>query len=80
MRFARSGFNGSFPNDPYPEGCEGIAFGKTRAAMMGTNHAQVDRILYPDKGKVTIEKLKYAATPVSRQLRFELAQLHPLSS
>lgn len=39
---------------------------------MHTSRAQVDRILDPDKGKVTIETLQRAAALVGRQLRFEL--------
>ena len=39
---------------------------------MHTSRAQVDSILDPEKGNVTIETLQRAATLVGRQLRFEL--------
>ncbi len=39
---------------------------------MHTSGAQVDGILDPDKGNVTIELLQRAAALVGRQLRFEL--------
>jgi antitoxin HicB len=45
---------------------------KRLAEMMHTSRAQVDRILDPDKGNVTIETLQRAAALVGRQLRFEL--------
>jgi antitoxin HicB len=45
---------------------------KKLAELMHTSRAQVDRILDPDKGNVTIETLQRAATLVGRQLRFEL--------
>jgi len=45
---------------------------KRLAELMHTSRAQVDRILDPEKGNVTIETLLRAATLVGRQLRFEL--------
>jgi len=45
---------------------------KKLAELMHTSRAQVDRILDPEKGNVTIETLQRAATLVGRQLRFEL--------
>jgi len=45
---------------------------KRLAELMHTSRAQVDRILDPDKGNVTIETLQRAAALVGRQLRFEL--------
>jgi antitoxin HicB len=45
---------------------------KRIAELMHTSRAQVDRILDPDKGNVTIETLQRAAALVGRQLRFEL--------
>jgi antitoxin HicB len=45
---------------------------KRLAELMHTSRAQVDRILDPDKGNVTIETLQRAAALMGRQLRFEL--------
>ena len=46
---------------------------KRLAELMRTSRAQVDRILDPDKGNVTIETLQRAAALVGRHLRVELA-------
>ncbi len=46
---------------------------KRLAELMHTSRAQVDRILDPEKGNVTIETLQRAAALVGRQLRLELA-------
>ncbi len=43
------------------------------AARMKTTRAQLDRVLNPDDGNVTIETLQRAATAVGRKLRLELA-------
>jgi antitoxin HicB len=45
---------------------------KRLAELMRTSRAQVDRILDPEKGNVTIETLQRAAALMGRQLRFEL--------
>ncbi len=46
---------------------------KTKLAdLMNTSRAQVDRILDPTKGNVTIETLQRAASLVGRRLRIEL--------
>ena len=45
---------------------------KRLAELMHTSRAQVDRILDPDKGNVTIETLQRAASLLGRQLRLEL--------
>ena len=45
---------------------------KRLAELMRTSRAQIDRILDPDKGNVTIETLQRAATLLGRQLRLEL--------
>ena len=45
---------------------------KRLAELMRTSRAQVDRILDPDKGNVTIETLQRAAALVGRHLRVEL--------
>lgn len=45
---------------------------KRLAELMRTSRAQVDRILDPKKGNVTIETLQRAAVLVGRQVRFEL--------
>jgi antitoxin HicB len=45
---------------------------KRLAELMHTSRAQVDRILDPAKGNVTIETLQHAASLVGRQLRIEL--------
>ena len=45
---------------------------KRLAELMRTSRAQVDRILDPEKGNITIETLQRAAALVGRQLRFEL--------
>jgi hypothetical protein len=39
---------------------------------MKTSRAQVDRILDPDRGNVTIETLQRAATLLGRRVRVEL--------
>ena len=44
----------------------------TIAELMHTSRAQIDRILDPDKGNVTIETLQRAASLLGRQLRLEL--------
>jgi antitoxin HicB len=46
---------------------------KRLAELMHTSRAQVDRILDPEKGNVTIETLRHAAALLGRQLRLELA-------
>jgi antitoxin HicB len=43
------------------------------AARMKTTRAQLDRVLNPDDGNVTLETLHRAATAVGRKLRLELA-------
>jgi len=45
---------------------------KRLAELMQTSRAQVDRILDPEKGNVTIETLQRAASLLGRQLRLEL--------
>ncbi|HJU16716.1 MAG TPA: helix-turn-helix domain-containing protein [Stellaceae bacterium] len=45
---------------------------KRLAELMQTSRAQIDRILDPDKGNVTIETLQRAAALLGRQLRLEL--------
>jgi hypothetical protein len=45
---------------------------KRLAELMKTSRAQVDRILDPDRGNVTIETLQRAATLLGRRLRVEL--------
>jgi antitoxin HicB len=45
---------------------------KRLADLMHTSRAQVNRILDPDKGNVTIETLQRAAALLGRQLRLEL--------
>jgi antitoxin HicB len=45
---------------------------KRLAELMRTSRAQVDRILDPEKGNVTIETLQRAASLVGRQLHLEL--------
>jgi antitoxin HicB len=42
------------------------------ADLMRTSRAQVDRILDPDKGNVTIETLQRAALLLGRRIRLEL--------
>lgn len=42
------------------------------AAMMGTSRTQVDRVLDPGHGNVTIETLQRAAAIVGRKLQVEL--------
>jgi antitoxin HicB len=42
------------------------------ADLMHTSRAQVNRILDPEKGNVTIETLRRAAALLGRQLRLEL--------
>jgi antitoxin HicB len=41
-------------------------------ALIHTSRAQIDRILDPDKGNVTIETLQRAASLLGRQIRLEL--------
>ena len=43
------------------------------AARMETSRRQLDRVLNPDDGNVTIETLQRAAKAVGRSLRLELA-------
>ena len=45
---------------------------KRLAELMHTSRAQIDRILDPDKGNVTIETLQRAASLLGRHLRLEL--------
>ena len=45
---------------------------KRLAELMHTSRAQIDRILDPDKGNVTLETLQCAASLLGRQLRLEL--------
>ena len=45
---------------------------KRLAELMHTSRAQIDRILDPDKGNVTVETLQRAASLLGRQLRLEL--------
>jgi predicted XRE-type DNA-binding protein len=45
---------------------------KRLAEMMNTSRAQVDRVLDPKKGNVTIETLQRAAAMVGRRVRLEL--------
>ncbi len=45
---------------------------KRLAELMRTSRAQVDRILDPKKGNVTIETLQRAASMVGRQIHLEL--------
>jgi antitoxin HicB len=45
---------------------------KRLAELMHTSRAQIDRILDPEKGNVTIETLQRAASLLGRQLRLEL--------
>jgi hypothetical protein len=45
---------------------------KRLAELMRTSRAQVDRILDPQKGNVTLETLQRAASLVGRRLRVEL--------
>jgi antitoxin HicB len=42
------------------------------ADLMKTSRAQVDRILDPEKGNVTIETLQRAASLLGRRIRLEL--------
>ena len=44
---------------------------KRLAELMHTSRAQIDRILDPDKGNVTIETLQRAASLLGRQLQLE---------
>ena len=46
---------------------------KRLAELMRTSRAQVDRLLDPEKGNVTIETLQHAAALLGRHLRLELA-------
>lgn len=43
------------------------------AALMDTSRAQLDRLLDPKKGNVTLETLHRAAHVLGRELRIELA-------
>ena len=43
------------------------------AEMMKTSRAQLDRVLDPENGNVTIETLQRAAALLGRKLRLELA-------
>lgn len=43
------------------------------AKMMDTSRRQLDRVLNPDDGNVTIETLQRAAKAVGRSLRLELS-------
>ena len=43
------------------------------ARMMDTSRRQLDRVLNPDDGNVTIETLQRAAKAVGRSLRLELS-------
>jgi antitoxin HicB len=43
------------------------------AALMKTSRAQLDRLLDPDQGNVTLESLQRAAHVLGRELRIELA-------
>jgi antitoxin HicB len=43
------------------------------AARMATTRAQLDRVLNPQDGNVTIETLQRAASAVGKKLRLELA-------
>ncbi|MGH6932970.1 MAG: helix-turn-helix domain-containing protein [Dongiaceae bacterium] len=46
---------------------------KTRmAAAMGTSRTQIDRLLNPDDGNVTLATLQRAALAVGRKVRLEL--------
>jgi len=45
---------------------------KRLAELMQTSRAQIDRILDPDKGNVTIETLQRAAALLGRRVRVEL--------
>jgi predicted XRE-type DNA-binding protein len=45
---------------------------KQLAELMKTSRAQIDRILDPDKGNVTIETLQRAAALLGRRVRVEL--------
>ena len=45
---------------------------KRLAELLHTSRAQIDRILDPDKGNVTIETLQRAAVLLGRQLRVDL--------
>jgi DNA-binding Xre family transcriptional regulator len=45
---------------------------KHLAELMHTSRVQIDRILDPDKGNVTLETLQRAASLLGRQLRLEL--------
>ena len=45
---------------------------KRLAELMHTSRAQVDRILDPDNGNVTLETLQHAALLLGQQLRLEL--------
>jgi hypothetical protein len=46
---------------------------KEMASLMATSRTQLDRVLNPDDGNVTIETLQRAARVVGRSIRLELA-------
>ena len=46
---------------------------KEMANLMATSRTQLDRVLNPDDGNVTIETLQRAARVVGRSIRLELA-------
>ena len=43
------------------------------AELMKTSRAQLDRLLDPDNGNVSLETLQRAATALGREIRLELA-------
>jgi antitoxin HicB len=45
------------------------------ATLMQTSRAQLDRLLDPEQGNVTLETLHRAAHVLGRQLRIELAKV-----
>ena len=45
------------------------------AALMQTSRAQLDRLLDPEQGNVTLETLHRAAHVLGRELRIELAKV-----
>lgn len=45
----------------------------TLAAQMKTSRAQLDRVLDPDNGNVTLQTLQRAATHLGRKIKLELA-------
>jgi antitoxin HicB len=50
----------------------GLTKSRMAAAMMHTSRAQLDRLLDPSSGSVTLETLMTAARAVGRELRLEL--------